>query len=284
MADIERLAELETQAIERFQRSWIDFMDMTEIIHEGRTWEANFKHWKEYLNSTLLPQVGLDYGRFYQYRAALPFAKSIRDAIGLELPERQVRYARKEMSGKFSQEQICEILKSASQMAAKEGMALSNKYIHLATSATMSASHDPNQNPYRFQELVAEFLKTAGYNVERNVKTPVGFADIVTDTFVAEVKIHLHINAFQLALGQVLLYRAAIDPNLQAWIIFKPSINQDVLPLAKMAYEHYGVVTGGVSFFLDGKGFPHFVPVYPPHDTLTMPHNKQLDLFQENAA
>lgn len=283
MADIERLTELERQAIDSFQHSWIDFMDTALIIHADGAWKQNWETWKDYLNSTLLPRVDLDYGRFYQLKVVRPLAKAIREAIAIELPERQARFTKKELVGKYPQEQILDILKSAAELATKERMPLSNKYILLALSAATSSSHDPNQNPYKFQELVADFLKTTGYNVERNVKTPVGYADIVTNTFVAEIKIRLSISAFQLALGQVLLYRAAVNPDLQAWIIFK-SINEDVEPLAKMAYEHYGVVTGGVSFFLDGKGFPHFVPVYPPHDTLTTPHNKQLGLFQESAA
>lgn len=62
-------------------------------------------------------------------------------------------------------------------------------------------------------------LAHRGHRVGRQVRCANGIADIVTDTAIYEVKLRLTRESLFQAVGQVLLYRQAINPTLEAHIV-----------------------------------------------------------------
>lgn len=71
----------------------------------------------------------------------------------------------------------------------------------------------------RLESEIAVWMDQAGNRVWRQVQCDVGTADIVNDYAVIEVKKSLTRNVLFHAIGQVLLYRAAIDPNRAAVVV-----------------------------------------------------------------
>lgn len=69
------------------------------------------------------------------------------------------------------------------------------------------------------ENRMAEILLLSGLEVRQQVRCAVGIADIVTDIGVYEVKTYLDARTFFSALGQVILYREAINPDGKAWIV-----------------------------------------------------------------
>lgn len=68
---------------------------------------------------------------------------------------------------------------------------------------------------------ICSYLRNAGRQVERQVRCATGTADIVTDAGVLEVKRVLTRDSLIRGIGQVLLYRAAINPDIGAVVIGK---------------------------------------------------------------
>lgn len=63
------------------------------------------------------------------------------------------------------------------------------------------------------EEKVASLLQDMGEKVQRQVKCFSGIADIVTDNLIVEVKLLLTISSIKQAVGQLLMYRPAINPK-----------------------------------------------------------------------
>ena len=85
-------------------------------------------------------------------------------------------------------------------------------------------AHIPKKNPQSNYEKAVEnkmvvLLQSKGWDVRTQVRCQVGIVDIVTDFGIFEVKGELTRRRFFTALGQVSLYREAIDPCGQAWIV-----------------------------------------------------------------
>lgn len=69
------------------------------------------------------------------------------------------------------------------------------------------------------ENAYASILAHRGHKVQRQVRCSNGIADIVTDTAIYEIKLRLTRESLFQAVGQVLLYRQAIDPTLEAHIV-----------------------------------------------------------------
>lgn len=63
------------------------------------------------------------------------------------------------------------------------------------------------------EEKVASLLQSMGEKVQRQVKCLSGIADIVTDNLIVEVKLLLTISSIKQAVGQLFMYRPAINPK-----------------------------------------------------------------------
>lgn len=63
------------------------------------------------------------------------------------------------------------------------------------------------------EEKAASLLQDMGEKVRRQVKCFSGIADIVTDNLIVEVKLLLSISSIKKAVGQLLMYRPAINPK-----------------------------------------------------------------------
>lgn len=63
------------------------------------------------------------------------------------------------------------------------------------------------------EEKVASLLHDMGEKVQRQVRCLSGIADIVTDNLIVEVKLLLTISSIKKAVGQLLMYRPAINPK-----------------------------------------------------------------------
>lgn len=69
------------------------------------------------------------------------------------------------------------------------------------------------------EKAFAKYLESAGIKVRRQVRCATGCADIVTGTTVYEVEMYLSRQKIFEAIGQVMLYREAINPDLEAAIV-----------------------------------------------------------------
>lgn len=86
--------------------------------------------------------------------------------------------------------------------------------------ATSSLQHRARSEP-ELRELIVRTLRTSGVAVDEQVVCAAGAADIVTAhrDVVIEVKLDLTHKAIQMACGQVLLYRQAINPDARAIVV-----------------------------------------------------------------
>jgi hypothetical protein len=79
------------------------------------------------------------------------------------------------------------------------------------------------------EDNLVETLEADGRHVRRQVQCYAGIADVVTEEAIYEVKLDLsRPNIFQ-AVGQVLLYRQAINPNLKPYIAGRDSYDNGQL-------------------------------------------------------
>lgn len=85
------------------------------------------------------------------------------------------------------------------------------------------------------EDEVCQLLSKTGQTPRRQVRLHSGIADIVTETAVYELKDRLTRASLFEAIGQVLVYRQEINPNLNAVIVARPGEN--VRPIISMAYE-----------------------------------------------
>jgi transcriptional regulator with XRE-family HTH domain len=86
--------------------------------------------------------------------------------------------------------------------------------------AISSLQHRARSEP-ELRELIVEALRASGITVDQQVACASGAADIVTARrdAVIEVKLDLTHKAVQMACGQVLLYRQAINPDARAIVV-----------------------------------------------------------------
>lgn len=78
----------------------------------------------------------------------------------------------------------------------------------------------PNRRDEKsLEEHIARYLERQGYLVRQQVACRAGIADIVTDDAIIEVEFYLSRPKLFEAVGQVLLYRQAINPLLRAVIM-----------------------------------------------------------------
>jgi hypothetical protein len=69
---------------------------------------------------------------------------------------------------------------------------------------------------------LARQLRKQGHKVQRQIQCESGIADVVTEEAVYEIKFTLTRSRLFEAIGQVLIYRQAINPNLKAVVLGKP--------------------------------------------------------------
>src|SRR6266542_1857078 len=91
-----------------------------------------------------------------------------------------------------------------------------NALHHASGSAEGRARSEPE-----LRQLIVQALRASGIAVEEQVVCQAGAADIVTvrRDAVIEIKLALTRKAIQWAVGQVLLYRAAINPAARAIVV-----------------------------------------------------------------
>lgn len=87
------------------------------------------------------------------------------------------------------------------------------------------------KNERELEAKLVSDLRQAGENVRTQVTLPIGRVDVVTDHAVYEVKKKPNTSEFFRAIGQVLSYRALINPKLRA-IIASDEIDQKLWLLA----------------------------------------------------
>lgn len=83
----------------------------------------------------------------------------------------------------------------------------------------MAIAFSTDKTELRLESEIAVWLEQAGHRVWRQVQCDIGTADIVFDRAVIEVKRVLTRTVMFHAIGQVLLYRAAIDPSRAAIVV-----------------------------------------------------------------
>lgn len=69
------------------------------------------------------------------------------------------------------------------------------------------------------ESMLSEYLTAHSKRNRRQMSNAAGVADIVTDDAIYEVKLHLTRSKYLKAIGQVLLYRQAINPGLRAVVV-----------------------------------------------------------------
>jgi hypothetical protein len=86
---------------------------------------------------------------------------------------------------------------------------------------------------------LADDLRQAGHIVKRQQHCAAGRADIVTEEAIYEIKHRLTRNQMFEAVGQVLTYRQAIDPNLRPVIVGRPDreTRDLIAPVAALGVE-----------------------------------------------
>ncbi|WP_373529665.1 hypothetical protein [Nostoc sp.] len=91
-------------------------------------------------------------------------------------------------------------------------------------------------------ELVIH-LTEQGFNCQQYVPCSVGIADVVIDNAVIELKHYPDREALFKAVGQAVLYRGAIDKNLDAKIIcsYSSDISLSILEAASVAVKQFGL-------------------------------------------
>ncbi len=86
----------------------------------------------------------------------------------------------------------------------------------------------------QLESLIVEELAVRGDNPRRQVRCAAGTIDILTDNAVYEVEFQLHRSKVFEAVGQVLLYRQAVDPSLRAVIVGNWASNSaSLIPFAE---------------------------------------------------
>jgi hypothetical protein len=92
---------------------------------------------------------------------------------------------------------------------------INNGQVNLIASETRARSEP------ELRAIIVQTLRASGIAVEEQVVCEAGMADIVTAwrDAVIEVKLELNRKAVQWAVGQVLLYRAAINPHARAIVV-----------------------------------------------------------------
>ncbi|WP_119073118.1 hypothetical protein [Aggregatilinea lenta] len=96
------------------------------------------------------------------------------------------------------------------------------------------------KNERAMETAFAKRLRRAGHAVERQVPCAAGVADIVTEEAVYELKGQLSRSNFFTAVGQVLLYRQAINPALRPVVVGRTASGEHLDPLIRYA-EALGV-------------------------------------------
>ncbi len=93
------------------------------------------------------------------------------------------------------------------------------------------------------QDELVIHLTEQGFNCRQYVPNSVGIADIVIDNAVLELKHLPDRDALYKAVGQVVLYRGAINKNLDAKIIcsYSSNISVSVLESASLAVKQFGL-------------------------------------------
>jgi hypothetical protein len=76
-------------------------------------------------------------------------------------------------------------------------------------------------NETKIKNQLADRLRQEGRTVQTEVRCEAGVADIVTEEAVYEIKWEFNRSKLYEAIGQVLLYRQAIDPSLRAVVVGK---------------------------------------------------------------
>lgn len=92
-----------------------------------------------------------------------------------------------------------------------------NRY--LPTMAVAMGRRLPGENEESFQQLIERTLTARGECFRSQVRCVGGRADIVSDVAVYELKCRLYPSDTVHAVGQVLMYRQAINPRLRAVIV-----------------------------------------------------------------
>lgn len=75
------------------------------------------------------------------------------------------------------------------------------------------------ETEYAIEQQLVHYLRRKGDCPQRQMHCGAGYADVVTATAIYEVKRELNQAGIREAISQVLLYRQAIDPGLDPWIV-----------------------------------------------------------------
>jgi prophage antirepressor-like protein len=102
------------------------------------------------------------------------------------------------------------------------------RYLNRTLEETDTREEGIQKTEKKLEELFGTHLEAQGITVQYQVRCEVGIADIVTLNAIYELKAALSKSSLQQAVGQVLAYRACINPLAKAIVVGYPSRNEPV--------------------------------------------------------